>query len=51
LLEVIYALLSGFIVGAVFSFFDLSIPAPPNLAGLMGIVGIYLGFVVINWLF
>jgi XapX domain-containing protein len=35
-------------VGAVFSFFKLPIPAPPALPGVVGIIGIYLGFKVIN---
>lgn len=38
------ALVTGFIAGAVFAFVGVPIPAPPELAGLLGIVGIYLGF-------
>lgn len=41
--EVLLATLTGFIVGVIFSFFKLPIPAPPVLPGVMGIVGIYLG--------
>lgn len=48
--EVLLALLTGFIVGFVFAFFRLPIPAPPALAGLMGIIGIYLGFQFFSWL-
>lgn len=44
------ALLTGLVVGALFRFLQIPIPAPPNLAGLMGIVGIYLGFMVIEHL-
>jgi XapX domain-containing protein len=38
------------IVGSLFSFIDLPIPAPPTLAGVMGIVGIYLGYYLVNTL-
>ncbi|PLR78989.1 XapX domain-containing protein [Bacillus sp. V3-13] len=43
---VFLALLTGFIVGFIFALFKLPIPAPPALAGITGIVGIYLGFKV-----
>jgi XapX domain-containing protein len=42
--QVLYATLTGFTVGALFKFVEIPIPAPPNLAGVMGIVGIFLGF-------
>ena len=38
------ALLTGFLAGAVFAFVGVPVPAPPRLAGLLGIVGIYSGF-------
>ena len=38
------ALVTGFIAGAVFAVVGVPIPAPPELAGVLGIVGIYLGF-------
>ena len=41
--EVILALLTGFIVGAIFKVVKLPIPAPNVLPGVIGIVGIYLG--------
>lgn len=41
--DVIMATLSGFAVGILFSFLRLPIPAPPVLAGVMGIMGVYLG--------
>ena len=49
--ESILALFTGSLVGAIFSFFKLPIPAPPALPGIAGIVGIYLGFKIINILF
>lgn len=48
--QTILATISGLIVGGLFSFLNLPIPAPPTLSGVMGIVGIYLGFVLINTL-
>jgi XapX domain-containing protein len=44
------ALLTGFITGAVFSFAGVPIPAPPSIAGVLGIVGIYLGYKVVEYL-
>ncbi|PSQ33382.1 XapX domain-containing protein [Halobacteriales archaeon QS_9_70_65] len=44
------ALLTGFLAGAVFAFVGVPIPAPPRLAGLLGIVGIYLGFRTVEYL-
>ncbi|MFB6095254.1 MAG: XapX domain-containing protein [Halodesulfurarchaeum sp.] len=42
------ALTTGLLTGGVFAFLEVPIPAPPNLAGVMGIVGIYLGYVVVD---
>ncbi|PSQ15480.1 XapX domain-containing protein [Halobacteriales archaeon QS_8_69_26] len=42
------ALLTGLITGSVFSFLEIPIPAPPELPGLMGIVGIYVGFKLVD---
>lgn len=42
------ALLTGLLTGGLFKFLQIPIPAPPNLAGLMGIVGIYLGFKLVE---
>jgi XapX domain-containing protein len=48
--EVILALLTGMVVGFLFSLFRLPIPAPPALAGIAGIVGVYLGMKVFQWI-
>ncbi|MFB1062981.1 XapX domain-containing protein [Natrinema sp. CBA1119] len=45
----VLALLTGLLTGAVFRFFNIPIPAPPELPGIMGIVGIYLGYKVIEY--
>ena len=43
LVELFLAILAGFLVGIIFSAIKLPLPAPPVLAGILGIVGIYLG--------
>ncbi|MFD1735131.1 XapX domain-containing protein [Bacillus salitolerans] len=48
--EVILALLTGIIVGFLFALLRLPIPAPPALAGVTGIVGVYLGFKLFSWI-
>lgn len=51
---IILSIITGFLVGFIFAFMKLPIPAPPALPGIMGIVGIYLGFkayeVVFPWI-
>jgi len=46
----VLALLTGLVTGALFRFLNIPIPAPPELPGLMGIVGIYLGYKVVEYL-
>jgi len=48
--EIILAFLTGFLTGVVFSLARLPIPAPPTLAGIMGIVGIFVGYLVVRYL-
>ncbi|WP_107728140.1 DUF1427 family protein [Desmospora activa] len=43
-------LLTGLIVGFLFALMKLPIPAPPALPGILGIVGIYLGFKLFHWM-
>ena len=42
------ALLTGILTGGLFKFLGIPIPAPPRLAGVMGIVGIYLGYRLVD---
>ena len=42
--ESLLATLTGAVCGFVFAKLNLPIPAPPVLAGIMGIVGIFLGY-------
>lgn len=44
--EVLLSLGTGTVVGLLFAVCKLPIPAPPNLAGVVGIVGIFLGYLV-----
>jgi XapX domain-containing protein len=44
--EIILAVLTGFVVGMIFAKLKLPIPAPPTLAGVLGIVGLFLGYLV-----
>ncbi len=46
----VLALLTGVAAGALFRFLNVPIPAPPELPGIMGIVGIYLGYRLIDHL-
>ncbi|OQP06791.1 XapX domain-containing protein [Geobacillus sp. 46C-IIa] len=48
--EVILSLITGMVVGFLFTLFRLPIPAPPALAGIAGIVGVYLGMRLFQWL-
>lgn len=48
--EVILSLLTGAVVGFLFTLFRLPIPAPPALAGIAGIVGVYLGMKIFEWI-
>lgn len=44
--EILLTTVTGFIVGLVFARLKLPIPAPPNLAGVMGVVGLFLGYLL-----
>lgn len=46
--EIIYTTLTGAAVGGIFSVFKLPIPAPPVFAGLMGIVGLWIGYGLVH---
>lgn len=49
--DVILATLAGIVIGMIFARLKLPIPAPPNLAGVMGIVGLFLGYLLATrWL-
>lgn len=47
----ILALITGFAAGFVFALFKLPIPAPPAFPGIAGIIGIFLGYKVLHWIY
>lgn len=44
------SLVLGMIVGGVFGIFGMQAPAPNNLKGVLGIVGIFLGWLILSGL-
>lgn len=47
--EILLSLITGLIVGGIFSLMRLPIPAPPVLSGVIGIVGIFLGGAIVSY--
>ena len=47
---VVLALLTGGLTGALFAYIGVPIPAPPELPGIVGIIGIYVGYKLIDHL-
>ena len=48
--EIAISLLSGVLVGTFFGAVGAAVPAPPNIAGVMGIVGITVGYAATTFL-
>jgi XapX domain-containing protein len=46
--EILLTTFVGSVVGGIFSAFKLPIPAPPVFAGLMGIVGLWIGYALVT---
>ncbi|WP_366923671.1 XapX domain-containing protein [Metallumcola ferriviriculae] len=44
--QIIFSAVTGMVVGLLFAILRLPVPAPPTVAGVMGIVGIFLGYLV-----
>jgi XapX domain-containing protein len=42
--DIILSLITGSVCGAAFAVFKLPVPAPPMISGLMGILGLWLGY-------
>lgn len=49
-MDYIIPLVTGALVGALFSAVGTYVPAPPNIQGVLGVVGITLGFMVVSQL-
>jgi XapX domain-containing protein len=48
--EIFLALVAGLLVGIIFKFLKLPIPAPPVLTGVIGIFGVYFGGIIAEWI-
>jgi len=46
--EIIFSVLTGLGCGVIFAAFKLPVPAPPALAGVAGIIGLWLGYDAIS---
>ena len=46
-IELVKALIVGLVVGIVFAVMKLPTPAPPAFAGIVGILGMFLGYLLI----
>jgi len=49
--EICLSLLTGTLLGGIFCWLGLPIPAPPTLSGIMGIIGIFLGYLLASSFF
>lgn len=48
-MEQLVGLIGGLLVGALFTWIKIPLPAPPTLTGILAAVGVYLGSVVFNF--
>lgn len=48
--DLVVSLAVGAAVGMVFAVMRLPVPAPPTLAGVVGILGIFIGYRLVRWL-
>jgi XapX domain-containing protein len=48
--QIIISFFTGLVMGGIFTILRLPIPAPPTMAGIAGIIGIFLGYVLIKLL-
>lgn len=45
---VVLSTLTGVLVGGLFAYLGIPVPVPPKLAGLMGIVGLFVGYKLVD---
>ena len=50
LISAIKAGLLGLLVGGIFAVMKFNPPSPDNLSGIFGIIGIFLGWILVNYL-
>ncbi|WP_342430058.1 DUF1427 family protein [Neobacillus sp. FSL H8-0543] len=48
--EIVLALIAGLIVGILFKFMKLPLPAPPVFSAVVGVFGVYFGGVIATWI-
>lgn len=48
--ELLLSVLAGLVIGVVFKLLKLPLPAPPVLAGVLGIFGVFFGGVLVDWI-
>jgi len=48
--EVLMALFAGLLVGMLFKFLKLPLPAPPVFSAVVGVFGVYFGGVLLDWI-
>ena len=48
--DVIMALIAGLIVGMLFKFLKLPLPAPPVFSAVVGVFGVYFGGIALDWI-
>lgn len=46
-MQIVYSLMTGAVMGAVFSLLKLPVPAPQVFAGVAGIIGIWAGYALV----
>lgn len=49
--ELLLSILAGMVIGVVFKFMRLPLPAPPVLSGVLGVFGVYIGGVFFDFIF
>ena len=46
--DMLFALITGMVMGGVFSILRLPVPAPQTFAGVLGVAGIFLGYLIVQ---
>ncbi len=46
--QVLLAFVTGAVVGIIFGLIKLPLPAPATVAGVMGVVGLFCGYLVVS---
>lgn len=46
-LDIIKSMVAGLVVGGVFGIAGLPVPAPPTVAGIIGIIGLAVGYALV----